>query len=156
MTGDSNIDRPNGSDPALPSAWRITFEYDASGVRVVALQRVAMIAPPDDSDLVERGEAGYWVELRNADLETIYCQVLGTPLQQEYEVFSPDPSVGIQRVEAEEPAGIFQAVVPDLEDAHEIVLRGRPSPHEIATRASKQLVKARLRERPYPEGWAEA
>jgi hypothetical protein len=149
-------DRPAESDGAGPRAWRVTFEYDAEEVRIVAQQRVAMVAPPDDADLLERGDAGYWVEVRDAEGQTLYRQVLATPLQHEYEVFSPDPAEGIRRVAAEQPAGVFQAVVPDVEGAHEIVLRGRPSPDEVERRAPKQLVKARLRERRYPEGWAQA
>lgn len=149
-------DRPPGTDGAGPSSWRVTFEYDAQGVRIVAQQRVAMLAPPDDAELVERGDAGYWVEVRDAEGRTLYRQVLATPLQHEYEVFSPEPGEGIRRVAAEEPAGVFQAVVPDIEGAHEIVLRGRPRPEEVATRSPRQLVKGRLRERDYPEGWAQA
>ncbi len=156
MTGDDRLERPGPGDGSGPGAWRVTFEYDAAGVRIVAQQRVTMVAPPDDAELVERGDAGYWVEVRDANGETLYRQVLSTPLRHEYEVFSPDPAEGIRRVAAEDPAGVFQAVVPDVEGAHEIVLRGRPSPDEVAVRAPKQLVKARLRERDYPEGWAEA
>jgi len=153
MTDDDRTDRSGGRNGVGPWAWRVTFEYGASGVRIVAQQRLVMVAPPDDAELVARGDAGYWVEVRDADGETLYRQVLATPLRHEHEVFSPDPAAGIQRVPAE-PAGVFQTVVPDIEGAHEIVLRGRPSPDEVGTRAPKQLVKARLRERPYPEGWA--
>ena len=37
------VEQPDGE----PSAWRLTFTYDGSDIRLVAQQRVAMIAPPE-------------------------------------------------------------------------------------------------------------
>jgi hypothetical protein len=134
----------DGRGEAAPAAWRVTFEYAGDQVTIVAQQRLAMVAPPDDSALLERGTAGYWVEVRDADSRPLYRQVLSRPIRQDYEVFSPEPGASPQRVAAEEIRGVFQAVVPDLPGARDIVLYGRPTVEELQRRAPRQLVKARL------------
>jgi hypothetical protein len=135
-------------DAVAPAAWRITLEYAGDRISVVAQQRVAMVAPPDDAELLERGRAGYWVEIRDARGRTLYQQVLSRPIRHDYEVFSPEPGVPPQRVAAQELRGVFQVVVPDVKAGHEIVLFGRPTLDELQTRPPRQLVKATLRETP--------
>jgi len=130
----------------------VTFEYEGEHVRIAAIQRVVMVAAPDDTESLARGRAGYWVEVRDTHGRSIYQQVLAKPIQQDYEVFSPDPSERPRHVAATDVRGVFQAVVPDLPDALEVVLYGRPSPDELATRNPRQLVKSRLRESPPPSG----
>lgn len=142
-------DHPSSETPAGEpevAAWRITFEYEGEQTRIVAQQRVRMLAPPDDAELLARGAAGYWVEVRDADGRILYRQVLHAPIQHDYEVFSPEPGALPRHVTAVEPKGVFQVVVPDLPEGHEILLHGRPSPSEVATQAARRLSRARLRE----------
>lgn len=113
-----------------PRAWRLTYTYDASGIRLVAQQRVATLAPPDDSELTERGRAGYWVEIRDAAGEALYRQVITTPFRTMVEAHSPDPGRTPVHVPASRPEGAFQVVVPDLPEAHEVVLHGLTAPGE--------------------------
>jgi hypothetical protein len=134
-----------------PSAWRLTFEYDGDEVRIVGRQRVAMVAPPDDSELLERGHAGYWIEVRTAKNRVLYRQVLHDPLQTDMEVFPADPSQPIERVPVQRPKGVFQVVVPDLPGGEQTVLHGRGSRQEIQERSTKQLVKSPLREKAPPD-----
>lgn len=152
MDYDGNVAPPPDAavpepDP-LPAAWRLTFEYEGNAVRIVMQQRVAMLAPPDDAALLERGRAGYWIEVRDGRGQVLYQQVLHAPIQHEYEVFSPDSAEPPRRVEATEPKGVFQVVVPDVPGGRQIVLHGRVSARDLATRAPRQLVKATLRETP--------
>lgn len=132
---DVDSGRPRGLPPrevrtgAEPVAWRLTFRYDEDGVRLSARQRVAMLAPPDDSDRTRSARAGYWVELRDADGHGVYRQILVDPMPVTYEAHSPLPGARPTRVPA--PAGdsgIFQAVVPDLPAAEEVVLHGLAEP----------------------------
>ncbi len=104
------------------SAWRLTFTYEGSDIHLVAQQRVAMIAPPDDSDGTYAARAGTWVEVRDATGHGIYRQVLADPVRQGYEAHSPEPSEGSHRVQPESPSGVFQVVVPDLPQAQDVVL----------------------------------
>jgi hypothetical protein len=111
-----------------PSAWRLTYSYDSSGVRLVAQQRVAMVAPQDDSDLTAAGRAGYWVELRDDSGEALYRQVITDPFRHTAEVHSPLPGTASTHVPTVDVAGAFQVVVPDLPGAHEVVLHGLVAP----------------------------
>lgn len=140
-----------GSDTSL-SAWRLTFEYEGTDIRLVTRQQVAMLAPPDDAERLEEAKGGFWVEIRDAQGHPLYSQVLHDPIQTDYEVFSPDPGQTPTRVAAPEVKGVFQAVVPDLPGATEVVLHGRASQAELARRPAKQLFKARLHERPSRRG----
>ena len=137
--------------PGKPSAWRLTFEYDGDEVRVVGRQRVAMLAPPDDSELLEPGQAGYWVEVRDKRNQVLYRHVLHDPLQTDMEVFPVDPSQPIERVPVQQPKGVFQVVVPDLPGGKQAILHGRASRQEIQERRTKQLVKSPLREKAPPD-----
>ena len=126
MSSDHDAGPPRGLPPVEqvqePSAWRLTFTYEGSDIRLVAQQRVAMIAPPDDSDRTYAARAGTWVEVRDATGHGLYRQILVDPVRRGYEVHSPDPAEGSHQVEPEAPEGAFQVVVPDLPGAHDVVL----------------------------------
>ena len=113
---------PTEQVPGEESAWRLTFSYEGADIRLVAQQRVAMIAPPDDSDRTFAARAGTWVEVRDATGHGLYRQVLADPVRHGYEVHSPDPAEASRRVEPEAPSGVFQVVVPDLPGAQDVVL----------------------------------
>lgn len=141
-----------------PSAWRLTFTYDGSDIRLVAQQRVAMIAPPDDSERTYAARAGTWVEVRDTSGHGLYRQVLADPVRHGYEAHSPDPDESPHQVQPEAPAGVFQVVVPDLEGAQDVVLHrlddsalaaGASRPRKAADRAlARPVVTARLQETP--------
>jgi hypothetical protein len=109
-----------------------------------------MQAPPDDHALLEQGKSGYWVEVRDADNAVLYRQVLHNPIRTDAEVFPEDPSEPIRRVPIEHPQGVFQVVVPDLPEGQVAVLHGRASKQELRERPARQLVRAKLRDRPGP------
>jgi hypothetical protein len=130
-----------------PAALRLTFAYDRDRVRLVSQERVAMLAPPDDTELLEVGRSGYWLELRDDNNDVLYRQVLHDPIRTDAEVFPEDPSQPIRRVPIAHPQGTFEVVVPDLPGGRIAVLHGRPSRQELRERPAKQLVKARLSDR---------
>jgi hypothetical protein len=135
-------------DPPPSAAWRLTFEYEGDDVRVVSQERVDMLAPPDDEELLNHGRAGYWVEVRDEENEVLYQQVIHDPIKTDAEVFPEDPSQPIQRVPLERPKGVFQVLVPDLPEGKQAVLHGRPSRQELREHPAKQLAKFPLRETP--------
>ena len=148
---DSEIDagppdaRPRVStNDDAPTAWRVTFEYDATGVRLLSQQRVSMITAPDDSDLTFAARTGSWVELRDAKGHGMYRQILHDPLRFDYEAFSPHEGVTPRRVDAPERSGSFQAVVPALSGATRVVLWGQPIGSTGSPQVAVELVSARL------------
>ncbi len=130
-----------------PRAWRLTYAYDADGIRLVAQQRISTIAPPDDSDLTERGRAGYWVELRDGAGEALYRQVITNPFRTAGEAHTPVPGRHPTHVPTVAPEGAFQVVVPDLAGAHEVVLHGLTEPGESAETTETTETKRRGRKR---------
>ncbi|WP_024287477.1 hypothetical protein [Cellulomonas sp. KRMCY2] len=142
--------------PSTPYAWRLTFEYEGEEVRLVARQRVAMLAPVDDAELLDRGQDGFWLELRDEADGSVYRQVLHEPVQTHYEVFSPDPAELPHHVTAPQVRGVFQAVVPDLADGRSIALHGparrAPAPGGAARTAARPgAAKGRKGAKPPPE-----
>lgn len=129
--------------PPTPSAWRVTFAYEGSTVRVVARRRVAMQAPPDDSEAVAAGSRGYWAEVRSADGTTLYAQVLHQPIQSDWEVHNLH-GVQPRHVLPDEVRGAFEVVVPDLPGGEELVVHGRADIVDAARKAPRQLAKVRL------------
>jgi hypothetical protein len=133
-----------------PGAWRLTFEYDGEDVRVVAQERVAMLAPPDDEQLLDQGESGYWVEIRDDENAVVYRQVIHNPIQTDLEVFPEDPSEPIRRVAAARPQGVFQVVVPDLPEGRTAVLHGQASRQQLREQPPKPMAQFRLEEKRPP------
>ena len=122
-----------------PRAWRLTYEYDSRGISLVAQQRVAMAAPPDDSDLTYAARAGYWVEVRDSGGHGLYRQVLANPIRSHFEAHSRVPGARPESVAT--PArtkGAFQVVVPDLPEAHDVVLFGVAAPGPTRTLRSRR------------------
>lgn len=131
-----------------PWAWRLTFEHDASGIRLVGRERVAMLAPPDDSELTYAARSGYWVEVKDAQGRGVYRQILHDPLRGQLEVHSREPGQHPTRVDRQTPAVVFEAVVPDLPEGSEVVLKGQPTMDAFESEAAVPLVREPLREPP--------
>ena len=121
-----------------PRAWRLTFEYDSQGITLAAQQRVGTIAPADDSDLTYAARAGYWVEVRDATGHGVYRQILSNPIRSTFEVHTRVPAGRPEQVAV--PArtrGVFQVLVPDLPEAHDVVLWGVTPPGPARTARSR-------------------
>jgi hypothetical protein len=161
-------DGPGDAAASGPGAWRLTFEYDGDAVRLVDRRRVQMLAPPDDTELVQQGRDGFWVEVRGEDGEPLYRQVLHRPVQREFEVHSPDPGATPRHVAAPRVRGVFQAVVPDLPGGAAVAVQGagseaeppgarkgrkaRPSEAPPGGATSRTLAVASLRDDDGPDG----
>lgn len=121
---------PEAAEPVAaqaPQAWRLTYAYDPDGIRLLAQQRVSMLAPPDDSHRTASARGGHWVEVRDESGHGLYRQIITNPFRTTAEVHSPDPEIGSRHVPAS-PEGVFQVVVPELPGAHDVVLHGLTGP----------------------------
>jgi hypothetical protein len=117
--------------PARPASFtlRLTFAYDANGIRLIRSQRVEMITPPSVTPPPQENQAGYWFEVRDANGRLLYYRVLHDPLQMDLEIFSNDPKQPITRVPNSNPNREFTLLVPDLPEADSFVFRGElPGP----------------------------
>lgn len=114
---------------ALPPSYtlRLTFAYDENGIRLIHSQRVEMIAPPALTLRPQEGQAGYWVEVRDAKGNLLYYRPLHDPVRADLEVFSDDPAQPIMRIPNPLRSGEFTVLVPDLPDAESFILHGPPT-----------------------------
>lgn len=98
-------------------ALRLIFEADGERVRVVRAQRVEMIAPElHTSDAA----TGVFAEMRDANESTLYRANLSPQLSRGMEVFSPDGAM--TRIDAPERKQLAMLVVPDHEEATDVVV----------------------------------
>lgn len=123
---------------------RLTFAYDSTSIRLINSQRVEMIAPPAVTPPPQAGQAGYWVELRNAQGELLYHHPLSSPLQVDHEVFSNDPKQPLMRVPIPNPQGQFTVLVPDLPGTAAFILNGPPTGAASQFEPSKELLRLSL------------
>lgn len=128
-------DNKAGAQPARPPSYtlRLTFAYDEKSIRLVRSQRVEMIAPPSVTPPPEKGQAGYWFEVRNAKGELLHHRPLHDPVRDDLEVFSDDPAQSITRVPNPNTSGEFTVLVPDLPGADSFGLFGPPRGSRFAS-----------------------
>jgi hypothetical protein len=120
---------------------RLTFSYEGNNVRLISRQSVNMIPPPSDPLNGYEGQAGFWYLLTDTKGRTLYRRVIENPIKFDVEVFSDDPKVSITRRKLDSPRGIFVLLVPEIREAHWLVLVSSPLEPEIAAEPAKELVR---------------
>lgn len=110
-----------------PRAVRLTISYQGDRLELVSRQGVAMQAPPSDPVESFAQRAGFWVDLKDDQDQTLYRRVMHDPIRQDVEVFSP-PGTGrtVHRTPVAEPKGVFSVVLPEIEAAQAVSLIGSP------------------------------
>ena len=111
-----------------PQTLRITFAHRDGQISLEGVERVAMIPPASIGDPPQRGQTGYWLEVRDASGRVLHHRALHDPVRRDVEAFSPDAGPSISRVPLREPAGRFTVLVPDLPDAQTFALNGPAHP----------------------------
>jgi hypothetical protein len=107
---------------------RLIFEYRGTAVELRARERVEMISPPSDAFVRDDGESGFWYELRDADERPLYRQIMMDPLQPAMEVLLDDSGErAFSWQPRARPEGIFVTLMPQLEEAHSVVLYRSPT-----------------------------
>jgi hypothetical protein len=124
-----------------PEAWRVTFAYRGHDISVAGLRKVRMIVPRSASPPPEQGQTGYWLEVRAANGKLLFHRVLHSPIRVDVEVFSHGEGQTIARVPVAEPHGEFEALVPDLPDAAQLVLYGPPADPQLQAAPARELVR---------------
>ncbi len=108
------------------AALRLVFEYEGSVVRFLSRQRVEMVVPPGDPAQAQKGEGGFWYELRDANDRTLYRRVAANPIRMVAEVRSDNPEEPFTWEPVADPKGTFVLLVPDEPQAHSVALFSPP------------------------------
>ena len=111
-----------------PQALRLTFTYEGTQIRIAGSERIAMIVPAAIATPPQRGQSGYWFEIRDAAGRIVYHRPLHQPVAVDAEVFSPDPRQSIARVPSARREGQFTILIPDSADARTFELYGPADP----------------------------
>ena len=138
------------SSKQAPRALRLTFAYEGEKVKLVGRQPIEKRVRATDPILKE-GEAGqysgFWIELRDAENQTIYRRVLHDPIQSSVEVPSDDPNRSFERHTVENPRGTFFVIIPDLDQADSLVIFNSPLDPEFEGRAgAREIARMDLKE----------
>ena len=132
---------------------RATFAYRGDRIALIGSRRVQMIAPPSVTPPPEKGQSGYWFEVRAADGSLLFHRGLHAPIRVDVEVFADDEKQSITRVPIAEPRGEFELLIPDLPGAQSFVLYGPPPKVEMQSAPAQPLVRLPFEElrRPPPD-----
>jgi hypothetical protein len=113
---------------AVPRALRLTFAYRGNDIRLLASERVEVVAPPAIGALPQPGQTGHWVQLADAAGRVVYHRALHQPIAVDAEVFPPERGQPITRVPLARREGRFSVLVPDLPGAAVFALHGPADP----------------------------
>jgi hypothetical protein len=105
---------------------RLTFDYEGDQISLVSDQVVNMISPPGHSLDESETLAGFSVIVRDAADKALYKFTGPSPIRNDAEVFSDDPSTSLHRVPVQERRGTFVMLVPHAEGAVSVELRAQP------------------------------
>lgn len=130
-------------------ARRLTFRVKGGVTELISSERIEMIPPPSDP---ERDPDSFRVELRDAEDATVYSSRINNPVEPEREVFSADPERPIKYVPDIDKEAAFQVVVPDLDEASDLVLDAPQSMMGDASIEGGSTEVARVRLRPEADG----
>ena len=111
-----------------PHALRLTFAYRGGQIRLLGVERIAMIVPAPMTAPPEAGQSGYWFGVVDAGGRVVYHRPLHNPLRTDTEAFSPDPRQSISRVPLPASETEFTVLIPDTADARAFTLHGPPDP----------------------------
>ena len=123
----------------LPArSLRLTLSYSGTEVKLVRIERIGMLSLPDEPVRAGEGQAGSWVELRDADQRVLYQQLLHNPLRSYVEV-PEDPVSGRMRwLATDRPEGVFEVTIPDIPEAETVRLHASP-PRAFSEPAAEML-----------------
>jgi hypothetical protein len=107
-------------------AIRLTMVQDGDNLKVLSRQSVRMRVPESDATYGFENKSGFWVELRSAAHECVYRRAIPNPMEDEIEAPSGDPERPFTRAAAPSKERVFVVLVPDTDEARELVLSASP------------------------------
>lgn len=144
MTGYQLPQKPQ--QPSLRTL-RLTFEYEGERVRLVARQSVAKRTPSPSLTPIRQGQSGFWYELRDQSGSVLYQRALHNPIRFDAEVFSNDPNEpAIRRTPRVNPRGVFELLVPEIDEGIEVVAFSSPLRADAAMGPATELFRVALAE----------
>lgn len=129
-----------------PLVRRLTFTYSDGEIELVSSQQVEITLPakpPSRKRAAKRPE--FWYELRDAQADVVYRLDAPDPIPTDVEVFSDDPKRTIERSPNPPKEGVFTVLMPEIEDAEEILLMRVATSRGLKTGADAAVEVARFK-----------
>ena len=98
-------------------AVRLIFEYEGDKIHLVSQQDVDVIPPSGHPTTPTEGQTGFWMEVRDPQLQVLHRQIMSDPVMTNPEVFSNEPGKTIARSETPIRKGAFTVLVPRMPDS---------------------------------------
>ena len=110
--------------PNIPQSIRLTFSYEGGEIKLERSRKIAMRAPvtPAPKGVREDEIAGHYIEVVDRDKKRLFHRWVEAFIPESVEVPTGDPDEPFRRYPNELKRGTFHVVVPDLDDAEELVL----------------------------------
>jgi hypothetical protein len=125
-------------------AVRLLLSFDGAHVHLISQQTVEMVLPPSDPVQGNKGQKGFWYELRDAQDRPLYRRVMHNPMREDVEVFADDPQQTVARHTVPNRKGVFVVVVPDAEDGHTVTLSSSPQRMQQAHQPATEIARFAL------------
>ena len=109
-----------GVSQVADQALRLTFEYDAQGIRIAERDSIAKDLPESDN-IDSSSTTGFFVELRAADDSLVHQRLVGAYLGSRSEVLTEGGKLELVDHEAL-ITGAFDVLVPELAEAQDVVV----------------------------------
>jgi hypothetical protein len=129
-------------------ALRLTFSYVGSDVYLMSRQSVKMMLPPSDPLSYPREQSGFWFEVKDVNGRTLYRRIMQNPIKYAVEIRTDDPERPLMWHEVSEPKGVFVLLVPELDNAHTIVLYSSPLEPEGIGKPATEINRFGLKQGP--------
>ena len=127
--------------PSPDHTLRVSFAWRGADIALTGSRRVRMVAPPPVTPAPQKGQTGYWFEVRATDGTLLFHRVVHDPIRADVEVYTGDRRHSVRRAPLAEPQGEFELLIPDLPTAATFVLHGPPADARTRAVPSRELVR---------------
>lgn len=131
--------------PAPPArSTRLVFGYEGETIKLLSSRTHEMVPPPSDSAESDKGEVGFWIEIRDRGNSIRYRRVMPNPIRTSAEIRTNDPDRPLAWHKVSNPRGEFVVVIPEIEGAHELLfVNSRPEKRKGA-KPSRSVIRFKL------------
>ena len=135
-------------DRKIKRSLRLTFSYERTNVQLTNVQSVTMRPLPADPLQAPKDATGFWIELQDADGQSLYRRVMQNPIRFAAEFPTGETNRPLAWGNIKEPRGSFVLVVPDLSRVQTLVLFSSPLEPDRSAGPAQELVRFDLRQFP--------
>lgn len=142
----SRAQRPDlsAAEPAYAHTLRLTFSYEGSKVELISQQSLEMVPPPSDPITEQDEMTGFWYELRDVENHPLYRRAVHNPIKFAVELPSRNREAPFAWEKVSQPSGSFVLLMPDLDQAQNLILFSSPLEPEKAAAPASELASFEL------------